>query len=154
MFIAVGSYLVSFWRRWSGSLCIGYSIMVIRKVIKCLNCRRGVGMERYAEFIGARELFEIMNCGLIMLWVGRIVIWGDKCENGRNVSTIAISKPICAANNALIDLSSAIKISIEDINGRNLINGEAGAIWCHIWNIVGTLNWEPMGREFCECWLA
>ena len=46
--------------------------MVMRKVIKFLNCCQGVGVEGYSVFIGAREVFESMNCGLIVLWVGRI----------------------------------------------------------------------------------
>ena len=48
--------------------------MVMRKVIKCLNFCRGDGVEGYDLFIGAREVFESMSCGLIVLWVGRIAV--------------------------------------------------------------------------------
>ena len=80
-----------------------------------------------------------MNCGLIMLWVGRIAVGGKECENRCNVRTISSCKPIDAANNAVIYLSSNRKIHIEVINWRNRINGEAGAIWCHIENLICTL---------------
>ena len=76
-------------------------------------------MKGYAVFVGGRELFESVNCGLIMLWVERIAVWEKKCENGCNVRTSASCKPIFAAKNALIDLTSTIKIRIKGINGRN-----------------------------------
>ena len=81
-----------------------------------------------------------MNCGLIMLWVGRIAVGGKECENRCNVRTISSCKPIDAANNALIYLSSTRNIRIKEINWMNGINGEAGSIWCHIGDFIGTLN--------------
>ena len=54
----------------------------------------------------------------------------------------------------MIDLSSTRKIRIEGVNGRNGINWEPGTIWSHVWNLVCTLNQEPMGCEFSECRLA
>ena len=47
--------------------------MVMRKVIKLFNCRRGVVVEGYVVFIGSREVFESMNCGLIVLCVGKFL---------------------------------------------------------------------------------
>ena len=68
----------------------------------------------------------------------------------RNVITGAMSvrvqvasqlmQPIDAANNALVNFSSKRNIRIERINWRNGINGEARSIWCHIGNLVCTLN--------------
>ena len=60
-------------------------------------------------------------------------------------------KPIDAANNDMIDLSSTRKIRIEGVNGRNGINGEPGMIWSPVRNLVYTLNQEPMSCEFSEC---
>ena len=121
--IVVGRKLVVFWRRRSCCLCIGLSIIVMGKVIECLDCGLGFGMEWYNVFISACEAFEGMNCSLIVLWVGRIYVWGKKCENRSNVRTSASCKPIDVANNALIYLSSTWKISTEGINRRNGING-------------------------------
>ena len=75
-----------------------------------------------------------MNCGLILLWVGRISLWGNEFDNMGNVSTIASCKQNDTANNALIYMSSTRKIRIKGVNCRNWINGEAGAIWSHIEN--------------------
>ena len=86
-----------------------------------------------------------------MLLVGRIYILGKECENRGNVRTSESCKPIDAANNVLIDLYSTRNIRIEGVNWRNGINGEAGAIWCHIGKFICTLNQEPMGCEFSEC---
>ena len=105
-----------------------------------LEWLREVGVKVYDVFIGAHDVFESMNCGLIVLWVWILAVRGVKCENMHNVRTSASCKPIDAANNALIDLLLTIKIRIEGINGRNGINEEGGAIWCHIWYFVSTLN--------------
>ena len=117
-------------------------IMVMGKLIKCFYCGRGFGVEWYTVFISAREVFESMNFGLIVLWMGIIYVWGKECENRFNVRTSASCNPIDADNNYLIDLSSTRKIMIKGINWSNGINGEAGAIWCHIWNLICIFNWE------------
>ena len=60
-----------------------------------------------------------MNCGVIVLWVGRIAIRGKEYEDKGNVSTSASCKPIDVANNALIDFFLTRKIRIEGVNWRN-----------------------------------
>ena len=69
-----------------------------------------------------------MNCGIIVLWMGRISVLGKDFENRFNVSTSASCNPIDAAKNYLIYLLSTRKTRIEGINWGNGINGEAGAI--------------------------
>ena len=91
-----------------------------------------------------------MDCGLVVLWVGRIAVRGNKGESRGNVRTSASCKPIDASKNDLINLSSVRKIRIEGVNGRNGINGEPGTIWSHVGNLVCTLNQEPMVCEFSE----
>ena len=81
-----------------------------------------------------------MNCVLIVLWVGIISVRGKECDNRCNARTSASCKPIDEDKNSLIDLSLTRKIRIEGINCRNGINGEAGAIMCHIGNLFCTLD--------------
>ena len=81
-----------------------------------------------------------MNCGLIVLRLGRIAARGKEYYNRCNVRTSASCKPIDTANDVMIDLSLKRKIRIEGINWRNGINGGAGAIWCHIGKLVCNLN--------------
>ena len=64
-----------------------------------------------------------MNCGLVVLCVGSIVVRGKKGEIRGNVRTSVSRNIIDSANNTLIDLSLTCNISIEGVNRRNGING-------------------------------
>ena len=97
-------------------------------------------MKGDAVFICARYLFESMDCGLAVLWVGRTALRGKKCECRGNVRASESCQKIDAANNNLIGLYLTWKISIKGVNGRNGVNGEPGTMWSHVGNLVISAN--------------
>ena len=81
-----------------------------------------------------------MNCGLVMLRLGRISVRGKRGGCRGNVRVSAGYKPIDVPKNTLIDLFLAWKISIEGVNGRNGVDGETGTIRSHVGNLVVNVN--------------
>ena len=133
--------------------CVGLFIMMIVKVVKCLDCRQGLLLKGDSVFIRSCYLFEIMYCGLLVLWVRSISVWGKKDECRGNVRVSASSQPIDAANNTLIDLSSTCNSRVEGFNRRNGVNGEPRTTWSHVGNLFRWVKREPMSCEFSECLL-
>ena len=68
-------------------------------------------------------LFDSMDYGLVVLWVGRISVRGKKVECRGNVRAGASRQPIDATNNNLIDLFSTWRIRIKGVNGNNGFDG-------------------------------
>ena len=101
-----------------------------------------------------REIFDSMKCGLVVLRMWSIAVWGKKCLWRCNVRVSASCKPVDAANNILIDLFLTRNISIWWVNGRNGVEWEAGTIRSHVGNLFCCVDWKSMRSVFSECRLA
>ena len=110
--VTEGCELVEFWQGRHRWFYVGLFIMIMWEMVEWLYCWRGLWVEVYAVLIYAREIFESMNCGLVMLSMWSISVWGNTCECRCNIRPIEGRKTIDTAQINLIDLFSTRKIRI------------------------------------------
>ena len=91
-----------------------------------------------------------MDCGIVVLRVGRISVRGKKGEFRGNVRASESYQKIDTDNNTTIDLFLKLKIGIKGVNIRNGVDGEPGTIWSHVGNLACSMNQELMIYEFSE----
>ena len=103
-------------------------IVMMWEMVEGLYCWGLIWVERYFICICTCKIFESMNCGLVMLRMWSIAVWGKKFYCGWNSRVGAGCNPIDAANDTLIDLSLKWKISIYCVNGSSWVNWEARTI--------------------------
>ena len=141
-------------RRGRSGIGVGFFVVMMGEMVKCLERVRGVGVVGDAVLAGAVEVLEAVESREIMLVRGGLVIRGEEGESRRNVGASGCREPVDGANDALVDFGTALEIWVGGIGSSDRIDGETGTPRSHVGNLFHFVDAKTVSSMFGECCLS